>query len=1710
MVAWRTTFTPELLPLLLPSATRALAFDVRASSAASLNAVSGAGAPALPGAHISVLVYGRLVSAFGGSTLRWTLLANTSAWDGSASIPFAAALALPSGGVASLMVSATTPGAALTCAHALGEAGDALLSDSVLTVEQGGQLAAGAFPTAAPGTACAWEGLLLSYSVPTACVLEAPPAPAIRTSEPRSLVVSLDYLQRALADPNVSYIEVDAHVALNGSALSAALGVDGTRSLQVEGTFACRSARTGNPLCSLDAGGASRVFEVVHEGVQLRLAQLALLNGAAPAGGSGGCLLLNCSNCSLAIDTVTASNCSAAPPGGGGAIAVLGGGALQADGLTVLGCRAGVGGGLLVVQGSMRMNASFFKDNAASQDSQEPLLFNLNDVPGPSGGAVALISVTGTIDGESHARWTRGLLTLSHAGSSFTTNAVTTTDVVIVDNAGVPQANGGALFIVAGSFVNISASTLSGNAASFGGGVYVDASEVVLTAVALMDNLATLGEGGALFSTDAPVIDLMLAVILRNAAGGRGGGGVACYNSTLTLQQSLLSENDAPAGCGGAVMLDVGASLLLSSGTTVADNVAGSGGGLCGMQLTSFTVADSWLRNNSATAGSGGALYVSYTPARICNTSLLANSAPAGGAVAAISSMLNLTDCLLDGNAATSTHGGAVFHDASNDLEPSHARKVEVEAIPSLFMLRCGLAGNAANAAGGAVAAFWSAELDISACVFANNFIAALAPTGGALMALNVGLLVVTGCTFEANSIEFDTTLSSGLLGYTSSVSAPGAGCGGAVWVGSDSLTTSLIEGSSWTSNVAPNGAGLYVSGAASLTIRGCAFESNSAVGSSTDGTGGALMTDEASTLAVVDTRFAGCAAVRGAAGWHGAASVTTYRNCTFTGNYGMIGDDTKGSALFLDEGASSASLSVTGSSFLGNIGEGTCEGTIAMGRSNATHLVLADSLFDGNTVRLGAGFLIAAISQVAQLSVSGLTFRNNRALIGGVMYVESSIYGPLICSPVACDWSLNNSASDYGDIIGTPPKVVNITMPAHVRSGAPLPAIITLVDGFGSLLQEWPNCVVEITTDALLTGSLRSFYTGGAAVYNSLVLRGMEGVSYNLTFTISAPDLFGNDVTTRVIVVPVAVQLCEPAETFNVAALDCACAVGYGLVVADHSCRTCTHEEVVPPDGLSCVACPALSNPDPKDTSQCVCQPGYAGAIFGATGACAQCPADFFRSATDPPEFCLPCPATSHTFALGARSQAACLCAQDYFGAIASGNASEGSFSCAPVPNGGWAPQADSRLYALAGWWRPSAAFTTFWPCSSGLCLRELPQNVTPQLGYNCRAGHVGHLCAVCEIGWAYQGNYCVKCKPGTTYPEWSLAKQRGIVVSCVLVTLAVAYLIIFLPLCPETEAWLERTLTPISAWFESVLGSLTSARAGPPPPRRPDSAGRPRSAIVRPAAEAPLSGTEPEEGGSPVTPMTPASPMPEIVMTELDGQPRISNVSITSDSLSVRASSVRSLRINTSSAFHSVGLPPDASPKVVEEPPAFAVKERQTRTGVIMGALGEPVRIVISFWQLVSSFNSSLAVPWPALYTHLASSLNVVSLQFLKLPAISCLQPQQSFLTTFTGVTVATLLFCILCLVSYHYGRRTAVALADAERRRRFQSRCINVFIWGLFLIYPQISQTTLSIFSCTSLENGTVGAAAGVLKARSRIPQLTGMADERLPRAVLDGKA
>ena len=1173
VTAWLLMAAPAaLLPALVPTSTAAVTFTVTAADLPISLLALGGTAPA--GAAVEVW------AAAGAGAALLTPTASVSPWmrlyagtwtPGSAAT-FQTPLSLAAGGAATLLVRSTTSGAALSCANALGMGGGdtTLLSDASVSLSQGAALTGAFTPAVAITDACAWDGLALTYSSAAACSPPpAPRAPGIATSAPATLVASLDDLLRALSNPAVTMIEVNSHIALNGSELVLALDVHGLRTLSVEGTNACWADgldADATTLCSLDAGGLSRVF-AVSTGVTLRLAHIDLVNGAAPDGGYGGCVLAE-AGATLRLDAATLRNCTS--PTGGGGVAVLDGNFVAYDS-AFEDCGATVGGGLLSSSGSVSLHGCAFRNNT-SRGSSMAVSDRLGGLPGAVGGGAALVNVTGAVE-----------------ACTFDLNAATTTDVVLLPNPDSGQARAGGLYVSHSALMNVTASTFTRNVASFGGGADCYGSYVTFTGCAFIGNIATNGYGGGLFTRDAPSIAVTSCLVAGNSAGGRTGGGVSALNSTMTVSASTLRDNSAPAGCGGSLGLDTASHLFVLGGTVVANSSAASGGGACCNLCSEMNFADSFLLDNAAFTSSGGALFASSTPVALRNVSLWRNTAMLGGAVSAVACNVSVDGGSFVANTATWTHGGAVLHDADG------------EAVAALRLTGVQLTNNSADAGGGAVAALGSSSVTIGACTFIGNGASGDAPAGGALYALDVAALAVDGTVFRNNSVVVQPHTQAA-LGYATAPVAATSSAGGGVWLGANAATNASLSGCDFSDHSAPSGAAVYATGAVTLTLSGTTFLRDTSLGTSSEG--GALATSATVVATVSGGSFTACAAVRGGGGWHGGASVVTYTGTTFASNIGLPGDNVKGTALYVAE---NASVTVASSNFLRNSGTASlADGTVALGGATASQLTVTDSLFDGNDAMLGGCLYVSAVNQGSQLTVSGVTFRNNYAnLAASILYTESDNYAPLTCTPTVCDTTTNNTAALARKTVATPPVTIGITIPTTVRSGAPLPVNITLHDGFSQLVKDWASTTASIESFTALSGSLRSFYAHGYAFFPGLALSGNVSAVFSIIITISGPELFGSNDDTRVLTRNVSIAACETDETFDATMLRCACADGFGLDDTTGACVHCATDAVVPVPGGPCQTCPALSLPSTPYACECIA--GYFGTLVAATGVCTQ-----------------------------------------------------------------------------------------------------------------------------------------------------------------------------------------------------------------------------------------------------------------------------------------------------------------------------------------------------------------------------------------------------------------------------------------------------------------------------------------------------------------------
>lgn len=158
-------------------------------------------------------------------------------------------------------------------------------------------------------------------------------------------------------------------------------------------------------------------------------------------------------------------------------------------------------------------------------------------------------------------------------GAIFNTENLTLDDVRLLDSdhGSLPGVTRGGAIYTAGD-LTISNSTIAGNSAMFGGGIFVDSGAVVqITGSTLSGNQAT-----------------------------RDGGGLYVRNGSVTLINSTISGNTAVLAGGGIYQTSVN---LVLTNVTVAFNEANQGGGIYS-DFGTVTALNTIISNNVAAGGS--------------------------------------------------------------------------------------------------------------------------------------------------------------------------------------------------------------------------------------------------------------------------------------------------------------------------------------------------------------------------------------------------------------------------------------------------------------------------------------------------------------------------------------------------------------------------------------------------------------------------------------------------------------------------------------------------------------------------------------------------------------------------------------------------------------------------------------------------------------------------------------------------------------------------------------------------------------------------------------------------------------------------------------------------------------------------------------------------------------------------------------------------
>ncbi|HOT37882.1 MAG TPA: FlgD immunoglobulin-like domain containing protein, partial [Candidatus Latescibacteria bacterium] len=210
------------------------------------------------------------------------------------------------------------------------------------------------------------------------------------------------------------------------------------------------------------------------------------------------------------------------------------------------------------------------------------------------------------------------------------------------------EQSGGGIYVGPGREVNISNSSIRGNAAGYaGGGIYVDGGSLWLYQSKVSGNSAGAMGGG--IAAGGGSVNLSQSGVAGNTAQTRGGGIALEEAASLYLWQANVANNNALVEGGGISLLG-GSSANLENAQIVRNYTNGSGGGIFGrnssMNSWRMVVAQNTGRN------SGGGIAGEYMTVNMNFATVADNVSPTGAAAFALAnSETNVLNSIIWGHA---------------------------------------------------------------------------------------------------------------------------------------------------------------------------------------------------------------------------------------------------------------------------------------------------------------------------------------------------------------------------------------------------------------------------------------------------------------------------------------------------------------------------------------------------------------------------------------------------------------------------------------------------------------------------------------------------------------------------------------------------------------------------------------------------------------------------------------------------------------------------------------------------------------------------------------------------------------------------------------------------------------------------------------------------------------------------------------------------
>ena len=396
-------------------------------------------------------------------------------------------------------------------------------------------------------------------------------------------------------------------------------------------------------------------------------------------------------------------------------------------------------------------------------------------------------------------------------GGKVTINSSTITENKATGNGGGICAEDNSTVTVVGGEISSNTSAGVEQTASGGGGLFLSHTNANITDSTIEGNQATQGAG--VYLNDSPDVaeadctgshthNITRTNINRNTASSIGGGMYVGLKSNVTLTGSTLDGNattDKTGGQGGAIVAYSAGDITLDS-TTVTNNDAAAGGGIYSLG-TAGSDTHITLRNNTKftgnTAASGAGIYLVRSSGNnilleLSDSAIDNNTASSGGGIFAYNGVqINANKASFNGNKAANGAGIYLYgYDPNN--------KVMAELTDSF------IDNNIASDWGGGIFAYNGAEVKANNTSISNN-------KGG-----NAGGLLVW------NNSSAELSNGSKVIGNTAT-----NGNGGGVYAINGTVTSTDCD---ITHNTATgNGGGIYGEQRSTIDLRTGALYNNHA-----------------------------------------------------------------------------------------------------------------------------------------------------------------------------------------------------------------------------------------------------------------------------------------------------------------------------------------------------------------------------------------------------------------------------------------------------------------------------------------------------------------------------------------------------------------------------------------------------------------------------------------------------------------------------------------------------------------------------------------------------------------------------------------------------------------------------------------------------------------------------------------------------------------